>query len=431
MDVKTFRAASLPEALRLVERELGPDAAVLQTREVRRGWLGWGGKEVEVTASNDVRVERRLAPEPARASSADPPPLLPDYRQRFQRAARGADSAPSVVAELCGESTRGAFPASTPRELAPSRAFGEQQSIEPSASTPTRSAPTLSAPTAPANPAAGRPVATRAARSETSRATPVMFELLTELLDLEFPEETARDLLERAQASVSHDDLADGLVWRARIARLIEQSLQTTGPIHVTPGQRRVVALVGPTGVGKTTTIAKLAANYRLLEHRRVGLITVDTYRIAAVEQLRTYADIIDLPMEVVATPREMRQAVARLSDLDLVLIDTAGRSPSDEVRVQELRAFLEESQADEVHLVLSSGASVRQLARNEQAFRATGATALLLTKLDETPALGGLFPWLRDCELPVSYLTNGQNVPQDIEPADRRKFARRLLGYA
>ena len=103
----------------------------------------------------------------------------------------------------------------------------------------------------------------------------------------------------------------------------------------------RVVALVGPTGVGKTTTIAKLAANYRLREKRRVGLITVDTYRVAAVEQLRTYADIIDLPMEVVATPREMREAVARMSHLDLVLMDTAGRSPRDEVKIQELKSML------------------------------------------------------------------------------------------
>ena len=115
------------------------------------------------------------------------------------------------------------------------------------------------------------------------------------------------------------------------------------------------MALVGPTGVGKTTTIAKLAANYRLREKKRVGLITVDTYRIAAVEQLRTYADIIDLPMEVVSTPREMREAVARMRNLDLVLMDTAGRSPRDEIKIQELRSLLAEAEADEVHLVLSA----------------------------------------------------------------------------
>ena len=119
---------------------------------------------------------------------------------------------------------------------------------------------------------------------------------------------------------------------------------------------------VGPTGVGKTTTIAKLAANFRLREKRRVGLITVDTYRIAAVEQLRTYAEIIDLPMQVVSAPGEMREAVDRMADLDLVLLDTAGRSPQDEIKLQELKAFLDEADADEVHLVLSSVSSASAL---------------------------------------------------------------------
>ena len=121
------------------------------------------------------------------------------------------------------------------------------------------------------------------------------------------------------------------------------------------------MALVGPTGVGKTTTIAKLAANFRLREKRRVGLITVDTYRIAAVEQLRTYADIIDLPMEIVSTPREMHQAVARMADLDLILMDTAGRSPRDEVKIQELKSMLAEAEPDEVHLVLQQRGQRRQ----------------------------------------------------------------------
>ena len=136
---------------------------------------------------------------------------------------------------------------------------------------------------------------------------------------------------------------------------------QVTGPIQVSAGEGRVVALVGPTGVGKTTTIAKLAANFRLRENRKVGLITVDTYRIAAVEQLRTYADIIDLPMEVVRTPREMREAVARMRSLDLVLMDTAGRSPRDEVNIQELKSILAEAKPAEVHLVLSASAGRKE----------------------------------------------------------------------
>ena len=189
------------------------------------------------------------------------------------------------------------------------------------------------------------------------------------------------------------------------------------------------MALVGPTGVGKTTTIAKLAANYRLREKRRVGLITVDTYRVAAVEQLRTYADIIDLPMEVVATPREMREAVARMSHLDLVLMDTAGRSPRDEIKIQELKSMLGEAEPDDVHLVLSSTAGAKSLIGTTERFAEVGTTAILLTKLDEANSLGHLVSLVRECRLPISYLTDGQNVPDDIQVAERRRLAYMLLG--
>ena len=179
------------------------------------------------------------------------------------------------------------------------------------------------------------------------------------------------------------------------------------------------MALVGPTGVGKTTTIAKLAAHYRLKEKRRVGLITVDTYRIAAVEQLRTYADIIDLPMQVVSTPREMREAVRRMDNLDLVLMDTAGRSPKDEVKIRELGPFSARPAPTRSTWCSAAWASPRPWNRRPSASPPVGTTALMLTKLDEATGLGNLLPLVRHCKLPLSYLTNGQNVPDDIETAD------------
>ena len=160
----------------------------------------------------------------------------------------------------------------------------------------------------------------RTADSPRRELPPELFRLFTELLDADFSEEVARELVERVRSESPAGRVADPPVMKARIARMIEAEIAIAGPLRVTPGHCRVAALVGPTGVGKTTTIAKLAAHYRLKEKCRVGLITVDTYRIAAVEQLRTYADIIDLPMQVVSTPREMREAVRRMDDLDLVL---------------------------------------------------------------------------------------------------------------
>jgi flagellar biosynthesis protein FlhF len=266
----------------------------------------------------------------------------------------------------------------------------------------------------------------RTRSSGTGDLPEVLFHTYTDLIDAEVGEELARELIERVRDSAHLDDR---MLIRAQIARMVEDEISTSGPIAPPGGGCHLVALVGPTGVGKTTTIAKLAANFRLREKRKVGLVTVDTYRIAAVEQLRTYADIIDLPMKVVSSPREMREAVRSMADLDLVLLDTAGRSPKDDVKIQELRSFLSEAGAHEVHLVLSSVASAATLERTAERFAATGTTAMILTKLDEATSLGNLLPLLRSSKLPLSYLTDGQNVPDDISPANRQDVARRILG--
>ena len=371
------------EALTMVRRELGPDAAVLHTREVRNRWLGVlpRPRQIEVTASRGVPVPSRL---PARAVEERPSPQsFPATAVAGRSPARGAEEArlshqvqnqlstlQSMVKDLCRHS-KGDGRGDWPEEL---------------------------------------------------------FRLFTDLLDAELSEELAREMVERIRSDPRSAGLNDPVMLKARIAGIIEDDVRVAGPIRVTPGRCRLAALVGPTGVGKTTTIAKLAANFRLKEKRRVGLITVDTYRIAAVEQLRTYADIIDLPMHVVSTPREMRETVERMSHLDLILLDTAGRSPKDEVRIQELKVFLDEAAADEVHLVLSSVAASRTLEQTAEQFAAIGATSLILTKLDEANGLGNVLPVLRSSGLPLSYLTDGQNVPDDIEIADAHRLARLIL---
>ncbi|MFC1758663.1 hypothetical protein ACFL2H_07830 [Planctomycetota bacterium] len=185
--------------------------------------------------------------------------------------------------------------------------------------------------------------------------------------------------------------------------------------------------MVGPTGVGKTTTIAKLAGNMRLRERHRVGLITVDTYRIAAVDQSRNEGTTRHPQPR--ATPREMRDAVSRLSDQDIVLIDTAGRSPQNDLQIQELKVMLAEARTDEVHLVLSSVASNANLSNITRRFRSVGITSAILTKLDEAESICDLIPFFRDEQLPISYLANGQSVPDDIQTAQRSSLVNGLLG--
>lgn len=402
MEVKTYRAATLQEALQRVRQELGPDAAVLRTREVAGGLWRWirGRREVEVTASTDADVPCRLPP------IAERPEATAVARETAERAFASSLAAADVsrwVAEAVTEPVleRSSFRQRT-REALPRRADAGRSLVEELCLQP---------------------------RGGLGPELPSsLFHLFTDLIDAELGEDLARELVERSRRGLAGAELDDYVLLKARILRYLEDQIQVSGAIPCVPGRRRVVALVGPTGVGKTTTIAKLAANFRLREQRRVGLVTVDTYRIAAVEQLRTYADIIDLPMEVVSTPQDMRLALQRLTDLDLILLDTAGRSPRDEVRIQELKAILTEANADEVHLVLSSVASGSQLQQTTEKFARVGVTSLLVTKLDEAAAIGNVFSLLRGTRLPVSYVTNGQNVPDDIEVADRRKLARRIL---
>jgi len=394
MEIKTYRAGTMHDALKLVRGELGPDAAVLHTREVRQNrcfGLLRGPRQIEVTASAGVNVPSRL-PEPARW---EPDPIRPGLS--VDSVAEPADARPAAASEG-GRVVSGSVSREVQGQLSDLQGMVRELC--------------------------------RQSRDEAAHDLPEsLFHLFTDLIEADLSEEVAREWVERIRSDASDAEMADAVLLKARIARMIEAEIAIGGPIAVTPGHCRLVALVGPTGVGKTTTIAKLAANYRLKEKHNVGLITVDTYRIAAVEQLRTYAEIIDLPMQVVSTPREMRDAVRRLDGLDLILMDTAGRSPRDEIKLQELRAFLNEAGADEVFLVLSSVAGSRTLEQTAQRFAAVGTTGLVLTKLDEATGLGNVLPLLRTSGLPLSYLTNGQNVPDDIEIADAGRLARLVLG--
>ncbi len=193
-----------------------------------------------------------------------------------------------------------------------------------------------------------------------------------------------------------------------------------------------VVALVGPTGVGKTTTIAKLAANYALLSGKRVGLVTMDTYRIAAVDQLRTYAEIVDIPMAVVFTPDELQKAVEdQLRGCDLVLVDTAGRSQRNTAELTELQSFFQDGPVTQTHLVLSATTRYQDLVDIVSRFSVLSPTHLIFTKLDETSAYGALLNAYALAKKPLSYLTDGQSVPENIEAADAGQIADLILGRA
>ena len=213
------------------------------------------------------------------------------------------------------------------------------------------------------------------------------------------------------------------------LEKFIAASVKVSGPIESVPGKPRVIALIGPTGVGKTTNLVKLASQYSLLHQLKVALLTADTYRIGAVEQLRIYRDIIDIPFEAVNSPEDLKEALKRHADRDLIFFDTAGRSPQNKKQLQELRAFLEAAEPSEVHLVISATTKNEDLLPIVGKFGLVPINRFLLTKLDETRSHGLILNLASNFSIPISYLSNGQNVPNDIEIATPERLAELVAG--
>ncbi len=254
-------------------------------------------------------------------------------------------------------------------------------------------------------------------------------EAYTALLEREVPEPQARRLAQGAYEALRGEELKNPVLVRGQIRQGLEKALRHAGPVTLTPGRCRVVALVGPTGVGKTTTIAKLATHFRHAQRRRVGLVTIDTYRMGAKEQLQQYADLLGLPMRVALTPGDLKRAVHEMSDRDLVLVDTAGHSQKELLKLNEVKAFLAAAGPHETHLVLSLGSHPRNLRHVLDVYKTLQVNRLLLTKLDEAVAFGGILDVAATSEMAFSYATSGQEVTERVGLAESARLARLVLG--
>jgi flagellar biosynthesis protein FlhF len=185
------------------------------------------------------------------------------------------------------------------------------------------------------------------------------------------------------------------------------------------PPRPRIIALVGPTGAGKTTTIAKLAANREIgLGSGKAGLLGLDTYRVGAAEQLRAWAALIDLPCEIVHESADLERAMRRLQQCSTVLVDTPGRGPSRGVDAETVRGWLQRLTPDEVHLVLPAGRMPMVTRQSIEEFGSWGVTHVLPTKLDECPEDIRLFDVAIERKLPMRWMANGQEVPADLHAA-------------
>jgi len=399
MKLKTFQGRTMAEALAAVKRQFGREAIILTTRTVARGGLlGLGASTyVEITAAPGVddlptAVRRGGIAMPVRP--ARKAPHLTEERQLAAAASmRTAESQVSL-------STR-----PTPNPDALLGEMGELKSLVGDLVRESR-------------------------RNRLGLIPESLHETYQNLVASAVADHLAHQLVQDIRGSLSEKAQSDRKEVRRKLAAAVEKMIPVAGPIAVQKGTKpRTVALIGPTGVGKTTTTAKLAANFRLREQLKVGLITIDTYRIAAVEQLRTYAQIIDVPLEVVIGPRQLPEALSRLADRDIILIDTAGRSQRDRTKLGELQEYFRCARPDEVHLVLSSTCGEAVLKDTMSQFSTFGADRLIFTKLDEAIGFGVILNCLEKAKAKLSYVTTGQDVPDDIEVGQGRKLAERIVG--
>lgn len=249
-----------------------------------------------------------------------------------------------------------------------------------------------------------------------------------QLLNNEVIEKNAKEIIneiDNQDKKLQLDDLLAG-VYQKIVLKLGQMKT-----IELDEDKPKVVFFIGPTGVGKTTTIAKLASKYKLEQKCKLAIVAADTYRIAAVEQIRTYANILAVPVEVIYKMEEMQEIIEKYKDYDLIFVDTAGRSHKNEEQQEDLKKLLDAAKDcnHEIYLVVSTTTKYKDLVKITQTYSDITNYRLLFTKIDETAALGNILNIRMLTNRPLSYTTFGQNVPDDIEITDAQFIAKQLLG--
>ena len=424
MKLKRFEALTLQGALQAVKAELGPDAVIVSTRRVHKGGGLFGLMSqpvVEMTAAID-RHKKGEPPdsqkwqagneaEKARTNSLETVhPHLPIKQEwNFEEQLRMATVLDPLTQQLTAVREE-------LRQLREERANPEsvirplQQEIE------------------------GLRVVVGEVLEDRlkSRVNGLPGNLLGEyhsLVGAGIKPQLAHDLLRSVAETLGTAGLTNTQVVRELLWERLEESISVSGSCLSSGNLQKVVMLVGPTGVGKTTTIAKLASwGTRGEKPIKTVLVTLDTYRIAAVEQLRVFAKILKIPLEVAVSPEELTTCINRHRDAGLILIDTAGRSPRDRIGREELKAITRQNLKIETHLVLAATTAEPALQDIVRRYQEVPVHRLIFTKLDETGCCGPVFNLAHYAGIPMSYLSIGQRVPEDLEFATRTRVVE-LLG--
>lgn len=409
MKIKKFVGRSFQEAFNQMKEELGEDAIILNSRTIKSGdSIDFAGRRAthEITAAVDrVTKEPVLAGEPDQNLPLGA--LQPAYRRpapgNFSRASRSGDVPAPKTAKVVRRQT-------DEKILAQLGQIHElRDEIQDMRKVLTEVADFL--------------------KYSRMPALPKPFKnLLKNLVNKDVHEDLAKALVQTVYARTDAADYQRAEVIQKNLLGLLERMIRIGKPVENVKRRPYVVSLIGPTGVGKTTTIAKLAANAKLRADKKVALISADTYRIAAIEQLQTFANIANIPMSVAYSPEEMREAIFQFRQKDIIFIDTVGRSQKHEQHLRDLQKFVDAANPDEVHLVLSLTSGLKTVLDVMKRFSIMRPNRLIFSKLDEAANSGNILNVLYKHQIPVSYLTTGQTVPNDILPAGIQTISRAIL---
>jgi len=385
MQIKRYEVSNIQEAITKIKKELGPDAIILSTKKMK----GAGGSMLEVMAARELDLATvasadlsetalRGMENDGKTSRADLNSILKNNFDELKQLFRELKNDQDIRTELA--------------EVKDSmNIFFDVLGLKRN-------------------------------KTGNDQTDSIYYRLISEGIS----KEKAWRAADKVKNELVSGQIEDSNAGLAVVENLIRQSLPMNNPCA--KGQR-VKVLIGPTGVGKTTTLAKLSAFHALHEKKNVGIITTDTYRIAAVEQLKIYDRSIGLPLEIASGSMDFKKSLRKFADKDIILVDTPGTSRNDMLNTGKLYETLKSEVPCESNLLISLTSSKECMMEVASRYGRFDYNQVILTRADECTRIGFLWDVLDQIAKPVSYITNGQNVPNDIEEANPQKIARLIVG--
>lgn len=404
MKVKRYVGETAQEAMQKVKSDLGRDAIILTTRKIRKkGLVGLFTKPlIEVVASIDSDISSGMRPNKAQEIKPPAQYIKAEYNNGANSFISELNANIQAQKSTAGENAK-QKQSHDDKELI-QKDFVELKNMLSKVYDAVK------------------------VDYENSKLSDIAKKYLKNLEDYDVDKMIINEVKEKLIETLDSEKQQSDTIVRDTIYNTLSKYIKEPEPFTFTK-DKKVIIVIGPTGVGKTTTIAKLAANMVLTEKKKVGLITSDTYRIAAVEQLKTYSEIIGVPLSIIYTPGEILNAIENYSNMDLILVDTAGRSHKDKYQLMELKTLIKSSIDYEIYLVMSATTKFSDCIEIIKNYSFLDDYKLLFTKLDETSAFGVILNVAYITKKPIAYITTGQSVPDDIEIADISKIVNCLLG--